>query len=114
MGKFEDRTIKSLPNKYPDIKKPIDIREKSGEGFAVTLFPSNKMSLIYLYHFNILPTSSRLMIIDSLLINILLIMLLKPFLFVLELPFKIVLINTNKPSLARLIVTIFSYFIKCV
>jgi hypothetical protein len=54
------------------------------------------------------------MIIDSLLINILLIMLLKPFLFVLELPFKIVLINTNKPSLARLIVTIFSYFIKCV
>ncbi len=51
MKQFSDRGLMSLPNKYPDIKKPIDIREGSGKGFAVTLFPSKKISFIYIYHF---------------------------------------------------------------
>ena len=31
--------------------KPRDIREKSGNGFGITIFPSGKKSFIYIYHF---------------------------------------------------------------
>jgi integrase len=50
-NQFTDKYIKSLPNKYPNKKKPFDEREKSGGGFAVTVFPSNEISFIYIYHF---------------------------------------------------------------
>lgn len=47
---FTDRYIKSLKPKK-DQFKPVDIREGSGDGFAVTLFPSGEISFIYIYHF---------------------------------------------------------------
>ena len=31
--------------------KPRDIREKSGNGFGLTVFPSGEKSFIYIYHF---------------------------------------------------------------
>lgn len=31
--------------------KPRDLREKSGDGFGITIFPSGKKSFIYIYHF---------------------------------------------------------------
>lgn len=31
--------------------KPRDLREKSGDGFGLTIFPSGEKSFIYIYHF---------------------------------------------------------------
>lgn len=47
---FTERYIKSLKPK-PDQTKFYDVREKSGCGFAVTIFPSGEKSFIYIYHF---------------------------------------------------------------
>lgn len=44
---FEDRTIKSLKPK----STRYDFREKSGNGFAIRVFPSGEKSWIYLYTF---------------------------------------------------------------
>lgn len=48
---FTDRYLKSL-KPLEGQTKFRDVREKKGEGFAVTVFPSGKISFIYLYHFN--------------------------------------------------------------
>lgn len=48
---FTDRYIKSLKPKENQ-KKPYDVREKSGQGFAATVFPSGEISFIYIYHFH--------------------------------------------------------------
>lgn len=47
---FTDKYLKNLKSQ-PNQTKPIDIREKSGDGFAITLFSSGVISFIYLYHF---------------------------------------------------------------
>lgn len=47
---FTDKFLKSLKPSESQ-QKPLDMREKSGNGFAVTLFPSGAISFIYLYHF---------------------------------------------------------------
>jgi hypothetical protein len=47
---FTDKYLKNL-KPLSNHKKPVDIREKSGDGFAITLFPSGVISFIYLYHF---------------------------------------------------------------
>lgn len=47
---FTDKYLKNL-KPVANQKKPLDIREKSGDGFAITLFPSGAISFIYLYHF---------------------------------------------------------------
>jgi len=46
-------TDKELKSMKPDAshEKPYDIREKSGNGFGLTVFPSGEKSFIYLYHF---------------------------------------------------------------
>lgn len=48
---FTDRYLKNLK---PDSRQTTsrDIREKSRNGFAITLFPSGLISFIHLYHFN--------------------------------------------------------------
>lgn len=47
---FTERYIKSLKSK-PGQTKFYDVREKSGCGFGVTIFPSGEKSFIYIYHF---------------------------------------------------------------
>lgn len=48
---WTDREIKSeKPNEGQT--KPRDIREKSGNGFGLTVFPSGEKSFIYIYHFS--------------------------------------------------------------
>lgn len=49
-GQFTDRFIKSAKPKENQVK-PYDIREGSGQGFAITIFPSGEKSFIYIYHF---------------------------------------------------------------
>lgn len=46
---FTDRFIKGLKSKTD--KKFTDFREKSGNGFGITVFPSGEKSFIFLYHF---------------------------------------------------------------
>ncbi len=49
-NRFTDKYLQNL--KAPsEQKKAVDIRERSGEGFGITLFPSGKISFIYIYHF---------------------------------------------------------------
>ncbi|WP_218814121.1 tyrosine-type recombinase/integrase [Rickettsiella endosymbiont of Dermanyssus gallinae] len=46
-SRFTDKLIKSLkpkPQRY-------DVREKSGQGFGIRVFPSNQKSWVFLYHF---------------------------------------------------------------
>lgn len=47
---FTDRYIKAL-KPIENQKKPFDIRENSGQGFAITVFPSGAKSFVYIYHF---------------------------------------------------------------
>lgn len=47
---FTDRYIKSLEPRKNQIKH-YDVREGSGEGFTLTVFPSGEKSFIYIYHF---------------------------------------------------------------
>jgi len=47
---FTDRYIQSLKAKENQIK-PRDVRENSGQGFAITVFPSDEKSFVYIYHF---------------------------------------------------------------
>jgi integrase len=47
---FTDRYIQSLKATEDQIK-PRDIRENSGKGFAITVFPSSEKSFVYIYHF---------------------------------------------------------------
>lgn len=49
-GQFTDRFVKSLMPKINQIKH-YDVREGSGEGFTITVFPSGEKSFIYIYHF---------------------------------------------------------------
>ena len=72
MDIFTDEELESQPSEETQTKKKInwfterelkalkplegktkfrDVREKKGEGFAVTVFPSGKKSFIYIYHF---------------------------------------------------------------
>ncbi|QBR83839.1 site-specific integrase [Legionella israelensis] len=44
---FTERYVKSLKPK----DKAYDLREKSGKGFGITIFPSGEKSFIYIYHF---------------------------------------------------------------
>ena len=48
---FTDRDVKSFKPE-PGQTKSRDIREKSGNGFGVTVFPSGERSFIYIYQFN--------------------------------------------------------------
>lgn len=45
---WTDRDIKSMKPKEGQVK-PYDMREKSGNGFGVTVFPSGEKSFIYFY-----------------------------------------------------------------
>jgi integrase len=47
---FTERFVKSLKPEEGQTK-PRDVREKSGSGFGVTVFPSGEKSFIYIYHF---------------------------------------------------------------
>lgn len=47
---FTDRFIKNEKAK-PNQLKPRDIREGSGNGFVITVFPSGEKSFVYIYHF---------------------------------------------------------------
>ncbi len=47
---FTERFIKSLKPKQGQTKF-YDVREKSGNGFGITVFPSGEKSFIYIYHF---------------------------------------------------------------
>lgn len=49
-GKFTEKEIRALKPKENQIKA-YDVREGTGEGFAITVFPSGKKSFIYLYHY---------------------------------------------------------------
>lgn len=46
---FTDVFLNSL---IPDKKGKYDVREKTGNGFSVTVFPSGKISFIFFYHFD--------------------------------------------------------------
>ena len=48
---FTDRFIKSLAARKGQTRH-YDVREGSGSGFAVTVFPSGEKSFIYIYHCN--------------------------------------------------------------
>jgi integrase len=47
---FSDKFVKALKPKEGQTK-PYDIREKSGDGFGITVFPSGKKSFIFFYQF---------------------------------------------------------------
>lgn len=46
---FSDEFLESL---IPDKNGKYDIREKTGRGFSITIFPSGKISFIFFYHYN--------------------------------------------------------------
>lgn len=46
---FTDDFLESLS---PDPKGKYDLREKTGRGFTVTVFPSGVISFIFFYHFD--------------------------------------------------------------
>jgi len=47
---WTDREVKNMKSKDGQVK-PYDKREKNGDGFGITIFPSGKKSFIYFYHF---------------------------------------------------------------
>lgn len=47
---WTDKELKAMKPEENQIR-PKDIREKTKNGFAITLFPSGEISFIYLYHF---------------------------------------------------------------
>ncbi|QLZ68471.1 site-specific integrase [Legionella sp. PC1000] len=49
--KWTDKEINAFKPEEGQIK-PRDIREKSGNGFGITIFPSGEKSFIYIYHFH--------------------------------------------------------------